>query len=318
MSSRAADKPSVRDDYAHLAPLLEQLAEMSPDDPDRRAVRDKLVTGYLPVVQHIARRFAGRGQPTDDLEQAGTIGLIGAVDRFEPGRGSDFLAFAIPTITGETRRYFRDHTWMMRVPRRLRDLQSSVHAATDTLSHELGRAPRPSELAARLDLTVDEVLEALDAANAYRAGSLDMSVVGVDAALGEIVGVADREMETVEFRHSLAPLLDRLPERERTIIVLRFFGEMTQTQIAHRVGLSQMHVSRLLAQTLDMLRRNLTEGFDAQGLGTSPNGSSEPARRRRDHDHRHGDNRQGDNRQGDNRQGDNRQGGDHPLSASRP
>ncbi|MEJ3651445.1 SigB/SigF/SigG family RNA polymerase sigma factor [Actinomycetes bacterium KLBMP 9759] len=297
MTSRAADKPSVRDDYAHLAPLLRKLAATAPDDPERKVLRDQLVTGYLPVVQHIARRFAGRGQPTDDLEQAGTIGLIGAVDRYEPGRGSDFLAFAIPTITGEIRRYFRDHTWMMRVPRRLRDLQSSVHAATDTLSHELGRAPRPSELAARLDLSVDEVLEALDAANAYRAGSLDTSVAGVDAALGEIVGFADREMETVEFRHSLLPLLDRLPERERTIIVLRFFGEMTQTQIAHRVGLSQMHVSRLLAQTLDTLRRNLTEGFDS-----SPNGSSEPERRRRDHDDHPGEHRHDD----------------HPLGAARP
>ncbi|MEJ3659161.1 SigB/SigF/SigG family RNA polymerase sigma factor [Actinomycetes bacterium KLBMP 9759] len=250
------------DEYAHLAPLLDELAALPDDDPDRKALRDKIVTGYLPIVRHIARRFAGRGQSTDDLEQAGTIGLIGAVDRFSPDRGSDFLSFAVPTITGEIRRYFRDHTWMMRVPRRLRDLQSTINSATDRLSHRLGRAPRPSELAAELDLPVDDVLEALDANNAYRAGSLDELTSGVDKPLADVVGSADRELEKVEYRHTLGPLLDTLPERERTIVVLRFFGEMTQTQIAHRVGLSQMHVSRLLASTLGQLRRTLVVDED--------------------------------------------------------
>ena len=244
-------------DYAHLAPLFVEFAALPPGHPDRVALRNKLVTGYLPVVQHIARRFAGRGEPVDDLEQAGTVGLLNAVDRFEPGRGIDFLSYAVPTITGEVRRHFRDRTWSMRVPRRLKDLQSSINGAVGPLSQELGRAPRPSEIAARLGLTTEEVVEGLDAQQAYRSTSLDELVAGADTTLTETLGQADAELDKVEYRQTLAPLLDELPERERTILVLRFFGNMTQTQIADRVGISQMHVSRLLAQTVASLRRRM-------------------------------------------------------------
>jgi RNA polymerase sigma-B factor len=246
-------------DYAHLGPLFVEFAELPPDHPDRAKLRDKLVTGYLPVVQHIARRFAGRGEPVDDLEQAGTVGLLNAVDRFEPDRGIDFLSYAVPTITGEVRRHFRDRTWSMRVPRRLKDLQSSINGAVGPLSQELGRAPRPSEIAARLDIPAEEVVEGLDAQQAYRSSSLDELVSGADTALTETLGAADAELEKVEYRQTLAPLLDELPERERTILVLRFFGNMTQTQIADRVGISQMHVSRLLAQTVASLRRRMLD-----------------------------------------------------------
>ena len=228
-----------------------------PDHPDRAALRGKLVTGYLPVVQHIARRFAGRGEPVDDLEQAGTVGLLNAVDRFEPDRGIDFLSYAVPTITGEVRRHFRDRTWSMRVPRRLKDLQSSINGAVSQLSQELNRAPRPSEIAARLGISTEEVVEGLDAQQAYRSTSLDELVSGADTALADTLGAADAELDKVEYRQTLAPLLDELPERERTILVLRFFGNMTQTQIADRVGISQMHVSRLLAQTVAGLRRKM-------------------------------------------------------------
>jgi RNA polymerase sigma-B factor len=249
---------SSRDsDYAHLTPLFVEFAGMPPDHPDRAKLRDKLVTGYLPVVQHIARRFAGRGEPVDDLEQAGTVGLLNAVDRFEPDRGIDFLSYAVPTITGEVRRHFRDRTWSMRVPRRLKDLQSSINGAVGPLSQQLGRAPRPSEIAAHLGITTEEVVEGLDAQQAYRSSSLDELVSGADTALTDTLGTADAELEKVEYRQTLAPLLDELPERERTILVLRFFGNMTQTQIADRVGISQMHVSRLLAQTVAGLRRRM-------------------------------------------------------------
>jgi RNA polymerase sigma-B factor len=230
---------------------------MPPDHPDRAKLRDKLVTGYLPVVQHIARRFAGRGEPVDDLEQAGTVGLLNAVDRFEPDRGIDFLSYAVPTITGEVRRHFRDRTWSMRVPRRLKDVQSSINGAVGPLSQQLGRAPRPSEIAAHLGIATEEVVEGLDAQQAYRSSSLDELVSGADTTLTETLGTADAELEKVEYRQTLAPLLDELPERERTILVLRFFGNMTQTQIADRVGISQMHVSRLLAQTVGNLRRRM-------------------------------------------------------------
>ena len=244
-------------DYAHLAPLFAEFAALPADHPDRVALRNKLVTGYLPVVQHIARRFAGRGEPVDDLEQAGTVGLLNAVDRFEPDRGIDFLSYAVPTITGEVRRHFRDRTWSMRVPRRLKDLQSSINGAVGPLSQELGRAPRPSEIAARLGLTTEEVVEGLDAQQAYRSTSLDELVAGADTTLTDTLGQADAELDKVEYRQTLAPLLDELPDRERTILVLRFFGNMTQTQIADRVGISQMHVSRLLAQTVASLRRRM-------------------------------------------------------------
>jgi RNA polymerase sigma-B factor len=244
-------------DYAHLTPLFAELAALPADHPDRVALRGKLVTGYLPVVQHIARRFAGRGEPVDDLEQAGTVGLLNAVDRFEPDRGIDFLSYAVPTITGEVRRHFRDRTWSMRVPRRLKDLQSSINTAVSQLSQDLNRAPRPSEIAALLGISTDEVVEGLDAQQAYRSTSLDELVSGADTALADTLGAADAELDKVEYRQTLAPLLDELPERERTILVLRFFGNMTQTQIADRVGISQMHVSRLLAQTVAGLRRKL-------------------------------------------------------------
>jgi RNA polymerase sigma-B factor len=244
-------------DYAHLAPLFAEFAALPVDHPDRIALRNKLVTGYLPVVQHIARRFAGRGEPVDDLEQAGTVGLLNAVDRFEPDRGIDFLSYAVPTITGEVRRHFRDRTWSMRVPRRLKDLQSAINGAVGPLSQELNRAPRPSEIAARLGISTEEVVEGLDAQQAYRSTSLDELVSGADTALTDTLGSADVELDKVEYRQTLTPLLDELPERERTILVLRFFGNMTQTQIADRVGISQMHVSRLLAQTVAGLRRRM-------------------------------------------------------------
>lgn len=250
-------EPTRDSEYAHLAPLFVELAALPPDHPDRAALRSKLVTGHLPVVRHIARRFGGRGEPVDDLEQAGTIGLLGAVDRFDPTHGSDFLSYAVPTITGEIRRHFRDRTWAMRVPRRLKDLQSTIAGAVGPLSQELGRAPRPTEIAARLGMDVDEVLEGIDAQQAYRNTSLDELVAGADTPLTDTLGSADKELEKVEYRETLAPLLDELPERERTILLLRFFGNMTQTQIADRVGVSQMHVSRLLAQTLTGLRERM-------------------------------------------------------------
>ncbi|MGH3566781.1 MAG: SigB/SigF/SigG family RNA polymerase sigma factor [Pseudonocardia sp.] len=246
-------------DYAHLTPLLQQFITLQPGHPCHIELRRKLVTGYLPVVAHIARRFAGRGEPVDDLVQAGTVGLLNAVDRFEPDRGVDFLAYAVPTITGEIRRHFRDRTWAMRVPRRLKDLQGTINAAVGPLSQDLGRAPRPSEIAQYLEVSTDTVLEGLTARQAYRSSSLDELITGAEATLTETLGTADAELEMVEYRQTLGPLLDNLPERERTIIVLRFFGNLTQTQIADRVGLSQMHVSRLLAQTVHGLRRRMIE-----------------------------------------------------------
>ena len=250
--------PSDREDYAELAPALAEFAALPADDPHRDVLRDKIVAGHLPVVHHIARRFGGRGEPLEDLEQAGTIGLIGAVDRFDPTRGIDFLSFAIPTITGEIRRHFRDHTWSTRVPRRLKDLQSQLAGVVGPLSQDLGRAPRPSEIAQRLQIPVEEVVAALEAQQAYRSSSMDELNSSTDTPLADRLGWPTSSSTRSEYRETLAPLLDELSERDRTILVLRFFGNQTQTQIAEKVGLSQMHVSRLLTQILGTLRHRMT------------------------------------------------------------
>ena len=245
--------------YDHLAPLFVELAELEPGHPRRAVLRERLVAAHLSLAHNIARRFSHRGEPQDDLEQVATVGLIHAVDRYQPGRGRDFLSFAIPTITGEVRRHFRDHAWAVRVPRRLKDLHVAIGSAISELSQRHGRAPTATELAEHLKLPREQVLEGLEAAAAYRSSSLD-SLLDTDnpgPALEDIVGEADAELDRVEFRTTLAPLLERLPERERTIIKLRFFAGMTQSQIAAHVGLSQMHVSRLLSRTLTRLRNEL-------------------------------------------------------------
>lgn len=246
-------------EYGHLVPLLERYSGLAEDDPEREQLRDELVTGFLPVAQHIARRFAHRGEPLDDLVQVATVGLINAVDRYSPDRGTDFFSFAVPTISGEVRRHFRDLGWSMRVPRRLKDLHVSINGAVSHLAQEIGRAPRPSEIAAHLGIPVSDVLEGLEASEVYRSSSLDemLSSDSGSTTVGELVGAADAELARVDFMQALRPVLGELPERERTIVLLRFFGNRTQTQIAEEVGISQMHVSRLLAQTLDRLRSRL-------------------------------------------------------------
>ncbi|SHF29991.1 SigB/SigF/SigG family RNA polymerase sigma factor [Streptoalloteichus hindustanus] len=255
------DTNSRSPDYDHLAPLFHEMAALTDTDPRRAVLREKLVTEHLPVAQHIARRFSNRGEPHEDLVQVATLGLINAVDRFQPDRGVDFLSFAVPTIMGEVRRHFRDTGWAVRVPRRLKELHLSINAAIGELSQRLGRAPTPSELAGHLGISQEEVFEGLEATNAYRSASLDDMLVADDdsVSLGDAIGEVDTELAQVEYRETLKPLLARLPERERTVLVLRFFGNMTQTQIAERIGVSQMHVSRLLARTLAQLREELRD-----------------------------------------------------------
>jgi RNA polymerase sigma-B factor len=256
---RSTDGTTARssDSYDHLLPVLEEFAALDEGDPRRAVLRERLVEGFLPVVQHIASRYRNRGEPLVDLEQVGSIGLLNALDRYEPQRERHFLSYAIPTITGEIRRHFRDKTWSVRVARGLKDLQQPIREAVEELSDALGRAPRPSEIAARLGIDVQEVIEGLRAQDAYRTSSLDAPVGEGGGTVGDSLGEVDRALAAVEDHHALRPLLDRLPDRERTIVILRFFGGLTQTQIAAKVGLSQMHVSRLLARTLVQMRTGL-------------------------------------------------------------
>ncbi len=256
--SPSGSRRSEPSDYDHLLPLFREFADLDESDYRRAALRQKLVEGHLPVAKHIARRFAQRGEPLDDLEQVATVGLINAIDRFDPHRGVDFLSYAVPTVTGEVRRHFRDLGWGMRVPRRLKDLHVTLGSAISTLSQQLGRAPTATELAKHLQLPRENIVEGLEAANAYRGTSLDrLTDEDSSGGISDVVGQADHELERVEYREALKPLLSRLAERERTILMLRFFGNMTQTQIADRIGISQMHVSRLLTQTLATLRDGL-------------------------------------------------------------
>jgi RNA polymerase sigma-B factor len=263
-SEEGVTKPTgsgTHGDYDHLAPLFVQLAAVPKEDPSRERLRDRLVTEHLPVAKHIARRFGHRGEPYDDLVQVATVGLINAVDRFDPERGSDFLSFAVPTIMGEVRKYFRDSSWSVRMPRRLKELHLAINGGSARLSQQLGRAPTPSELAEHLGLSREEVHEGLAAGNAYHSSSLDDLLLDEDSSisLGSTLGEEDPELEMIEQREALHPLLERLPDRERKIVVMRFFGNMTQTQIAQKIGISQMHVSRLLAKTLRQLRDVLEE-----------------------------------------------------------
>ncbi|MBM7790661.1 RNA polymerase sigma factor SigF [Tenggerimyces flavus] len=225
------------------------------------AVRDQLVELHLALVEHLARRFRNRGEPLDDLVQVATIGLIKSVDRFDTERGVEFSTYATPTIVGELKRHFRDKGWAIRVPRRLQELRLSLTAASGDLTQELGRSPTVSELAAKLGVSDDDVLEGLESANAYSTLSLDAPDQGQDdaPAVVESLGVDDEALEGVEYRESLRPLLERLPEREKRILLLRFFRGLTQSEIAAEIGISQMHVSRLLARTLTQLREELLD-----------------------------------------------------------
>ncbi|MBO8192617.1 RNA polymerase sigma factor SigF [Streptomyces oryzae] len=229
-----------------------------PDGPERAELRNHLVRMHLPLVEHLARRFRNRGEPLDDLTQVATIGLIKSVDRFDPERGVEFSTYATPTVVGEIKRHFRDKGWAVRVPRRLQELRLSLTSATAELSQQHGRAPTVHELAQRLSISEEEVLEGLESANAYSTLSLDVPDTDDESpAVADTLGAEDDALEGVEYRESLKPLLEELPPREKKILLLRFFGNMTQSQIAQEVGISQMHVSRLLARTLAQLRDRL-------------------------------------------------------------
>ncbi|WP_251020440.1 RNA polymerase sigma factor SigF [Streptomyces sp. ISL-98] len=235
-----------------------ELRKLPDGSVEKAELRNRLVRMHLPLVEHLARRFRNRGEPLDDLTQVATIGLIKSVDRFDPERGVEFSTYATPTVVGEIKRHFRDKGWAVRVPRRLQELRLSLTTATAELSQQHGRSPTVHELAERLGISEEEVLEGLESANAYSTLSLDVPDTDDDSpAVADTLGAEDEALEGVEYRESLKPLLEDLPPREKRILLLRFFGNMTQSQIAQEVGISQMHVSRLLARTLAQLRERL-------------------------------------------------------------
>ena len=239
--------------------MFEQLAALEAGTSEHEALRAALIERHLPLVTFMARKFADRGEPLDDLIQVGTIGLIKAIDRFEISKGFEFSTFATPTIVGEIKRHFRDKTWAVRVPRRLQELGASVTKATTELTQKLDRSPTPKEIAKHLGITVDDVAEALESNAAYSTVSLDVTSE-TSTSIGETFGALDEALEGVEYRESLKPLLSQLNDREKRILQMRFFDNLSQSQIATELGISQMHVSRILNKVLTHLREGLISG----------------------------------------------------------
>ena len=225
-----------------------------------RALRDELVTAHIGLAEYLARRFMNRGEPIDDLVQVASLGLLKAIDRFEPERGLEFSTYATPTIVGELKRHFRDKGWAVRVPRRVQELHLRLGSVVSELSQERGRSPTVPEIAKEAGVSEEDVLEAIEAGHAYRFTSLDAPTsTDDDTGLSAHLGEEDTGLTDSENRAVLSPLISRFPHREQVILHLRFFEGLTQSEIANRLGISQMHVSRLLARSLAQLRANAEE-----------------------------------------------------------
>lgn len=249
--------------------LLHEAQALPAGDPRRKTLRQRAVEQALPYARRLAARYRHRGEPVEDLYQVAAMGLVKAVNGYQPERTSGFLGYATPTILGELRRHFRDAGWTLRVPRRLQELRLEVNRAAETLTHALGRRPSSADLASFLSVPESDVLECLAAAQNYHPVSLSTPLgPGETHQLADAVGAEDPALDLVEYRQSVGPLLATLTPHEREVVALRFFGEMTQSQIAARVGTSQMHVSRLLTAVLGRLRGALFDG---------PGGADDPA-----------------------------------------
>jgi RNA polymerase sigma-B factor len=259
-------------DEASQAAVAEKLARFAETrDP---ALRAELVAEHIGLARSLARRFANRGEPLDDLIQVASLALLKALDRFEPERGLAFSTFATPTILGELKRHFRDKGWAIRVARRVQELHLQLSREVGSMSQELGRSPTVAEIANRLAVSEDEVLEAMEAGRSYRMGSIDARAGGdrsdEGSTLAERIGTDDASLADAERRATLAPMLASLPERQRLIVYLRFWEGLTQSEIGAHLGISQMHVSRLLARSLQELREHSDASLPTLDLDVEP------------------------------------------------
>ncbi|WP_019930227.1 SigB/SigF/SigG family RNA polymerase sigma factor [Nocardia sp. BMG111209] len=258
-SGTAVAAKSKGDSYDDIEPWLQRLADLPADGVERDRLRSEIIAKCLPLGEHIARRYSGRGVDFDDLAQIAAVGVILAVDRFDPSNGAPFLSFAVPTIMGEVRRYFRDSTWAVRVPRRIKEIQQRLSTVVPELSQRLGHSPTAQQLADELGIEPGEVTQALIASNCYTTDSLDTDSGGNDegdrpVSQLERLAVEDNGFALVEETLTAGPLLAALPERERRILIMRYGHGKTQAEIAREIGVSQMQVSRLLSRTLAGLR----------------------------------------------------------------
>lgn len=254
-------KRHPHDDAPDTAAAFRRLIEM-PHGPERDALRQELVRAWLPMAERLAGRFRNRGEALDDLRQVAALGLVKAVDRYDPERGSAFESYAVPTVTGEIKRHFRDHMWTLHVPRRVQDLRNRVRFARQELTQTvLGRAPSLTEIAEKAQLSEEDAAAGLEALESFTALSLDAELPGSDDgyALRDALGAPDPALDVVIDREAVKPRIAALPERERDILYMRFFGDMTQSRIAEQLGISQMHVSRLISRCCDRLREEVMQ-----------------------------------------------------------
>jgi RNA polymerase sigma-B factor len=238
--------------------MLVRMRQLRPDDPEHTTLRERVIDEYMPYARHLSARYGVGGQCDEDLRQVAYEGLVKAVDHFDPGYGAAFLSYATPLILGELKRFFRDTSWAVHVPRRIQELSSDVRPVTETLTQRLQRQPTIPELAVLLDANPREVLDAIDAGGLHHVASLDMPLAAdqsQDASFGDMLGAEDPGIQNVLDRETLRPLLARLPLRDKRILHLSFFHQLTQAQIGAELGVSQMQISRLLAAILDRLRQ---------------------------------------------------------------
>ena len=242
------------DSYDDVVDMLLALRQMPPESHEYHRQRERIVARCLPLADHVASHFGRRGETLEDLIQVARLGLMNAINRFDPAKGSSFIGFAVPTMMGEVRRYFRDFSWGMRVPRRLRELHVQISRTTAELIQQLGRAPTASELSQVLGVPHEEIVECLVAGDAYQLESLDAPTGpdgdGTSRLVADAVGGIDPQIDHITDREAVRVLVAALPQREREVLHMRFFESMTQSQIAERIGVSQMQVSRILAGTL--------------------------------------------------------------------
>ncbi|MGW3243133.1 SigB/SigF/SigG family RNA polymerase sigma factor [Streptomyces sp. NPDC001070] len=255
------------DDTPDTAEALRRIAAL-PDGPEKQALREQVVVAWMPMSERLAGRFRHRGETTEDLRQVAALGLVKAVLRYDPARGSAFESFAVPTIVGEVKRHFRDHLWGVHVPRRVQELRSRVRTVRLELTGVQGRTPTVAEIAAHACLSEEDVLNAMEALDSFALASLDSATPGAEGrTFLDTLGAEDPGLDSVVDRVAVAPRLRELPPRERQILYLRFFRDMTQSQIADQLGLSQMHVSRLITRTCRRLRDEVEQVEESERAG---------------------------------------------------
>lgn len=270
------DAPDTEADFRRILSL--------PDGPEKEELRQEVVKAWMPMAQRLAQRFRNRGEALEDLQQVASLGLVKAVARYDPDRGSAFESFAVPTIVGEIKRHFRDHMWGVHVPRRVQELRNRVRISHRELSGSMGgRSPSVAQLAEHSGMSEEDVLVGMEALESYSTLSLDAELPGADDgySLSDTLGKPEPGFDHVVYRESVKPRLRRLPERERHILYLRFFCDMTQSKIADQLGISQMHVSRLISRTCDRIHQEVDgeSGADPEREETVPASSSlTPAR----------------------------------------